>query len=312
MKNIVQTRFGGPEVLEMVESPRPTRMFTDVLLKVHAASINPVDLLVRSGAFPLLGEPPFTLGWDVSGVVEEVEVGTTRFKVGDAVFGMPLFSLAANGYAEYVTAPARQLWRKPSRLSHLEAAALPMAGLTALQALSDIANVQPGQRVLIHGAGGGVGHVAVQIAKAMGAEVIATASAGKHDFVQSLGADRLIDYNKVDFTDVVSGADVVFDLVGQGHAQRSLEVLKPGGIVVTALGLSHADMPALAVGQGRRFSSVVVEPDGAGLARLCAWVESGQLTPHVGATFDLHEAGLAHAMLEKGSQQGKVVLRLAD
>jgi NADPH:quinone reductase-like Zn-dependent oxidoreductase len=310
MKSVIQNRFGGPEVLEVAETPRPTRRFTETLLRVHAASINPVDLLTRSGAFPLLGQAPFVLGWDLSGVVEEIEVGSTRFKVGDEVFGMPLFPRAAGAYAEYAAAPSRQLWLKPARLSHVQAAALPMAGLTSLHALDDIARLQAGQRVLIHGAGGGVGHIAVQIAKAMGAEVIATASASKHDFLGSLGVDRLIDYKSEDFTRVVNDVDVVFDLVGQGYAQRSLQVLKPGGIVVTALGLSHAEMPALAAAAGRRFSSVAVEPDGAGLERLSQWVDSGQLTPHVSATFSLREAGLAHALVAEGRSHGKVVLDL--
>lgn len=311
MKSIVQNRFGGPEVLELAEVPGPKRQFTEVLLKVHAAGINPVELLTRNGVFPLLGQPPFTLGWDLSGVIEEIEVGSTRFRVGDEVFGMPLFPRAANAYAEYAAAPSRQLWRKPDRLSHVEAAALPMAGLTSLQAFDDIAQLQPGQRVLIHGGGGGVGHIAVQIAKAMGAEVIATASAAKHDFVKRLGADRLIDYKTVDFTTVVTDVDVVFDLVGNGYAHRSLQVLKLGGIVVTAQGLTHADMPALAVEAGRRFSSVAVEADGAGLKRLADWVDNGQLTPHVSATFSLQDASLAHALLAKGNSQGKVVLEIS-
>ncbi|WP_431101213.1 NADP-dependent oxidoreductase [Roseateles noduli] len=310
MKGVIQDRFGAPDVLQVAEAPRPTRLFTEVLLKVHAASINRVDLLVRSGVFPLLGKPPFILGWDLSGVVEEVELGSTRFKVGDEVFGMPLFPRAANAYSEYTAAPSRQLWLKPASLTHVQAAALPMAGLTALQALDDIAKLQAGQRVLILGAGGGVGHIAVQIAKALGAEVFATASAAKHDFVKSLGADHLIDYKTTDFASVVSDADVVFDIVGGDNAQRSLQVLKPGGIVVTTEGLSTGNMPALAASVGRRFSSVAVEADGAGLERLVGWVNSGQLNPHVSATFSLKDAALAHALVAKGDTQGKVVLDL--
>jgi len=312
MKSLIQHRVGGPDVLELHDVPKPARNFTEVLVKVHAAAINSVDLLVRSGAFPLLGAPPFGPGWDVSGVVEEVDVGSTRFEVGDAVFGMPLFPRAVSAYSEYVAVPSRQLWKKPARLSHAQAAALPMVGLTALQALSDIAHVQRGQRVLIHGGGGGLGHVAVQIAKALGAYVIATASAAKYDFVRSLGADQVIDYRSVDFTGLLSDIDVVFDTVGHGYAERSLRVLKPDGIVVTSMGLSNGHMPALAAAAGRRFSSVAVEPHGAGLQRLAAWVDAGLLTPHVSHELALADGARAHALVEQGSTQGKVVLRIAS
>lgn len=311
MKSLIQHSVGGPEVLELTDVPKPVRNFTEVLLRVHAASINPIDWLVRAGHIPLLGAAPFTPGWDVSGVVEEIEVGSTRFKVGDEVFGMPLFPRAANAYAEYVAVPSRQLWLKPARLSHVQAAALPMVGLTALQALSEIAQVQPGHRVLIHGGGGGVGHVAVQIAKVLGAYVIATASAGKHDFVLSLGADQVIDYKITDFTEVLSDIDVAFDTVGNGYAERSLSVLKPNGIVVTSMGLSHAHMPALAAASGFRFSSIAVEPDGAGLQQLATWVELGQLMPHVSHELPLSSGAQAHALVEQGSTLGKVVLRIA-
>lgn len=310
MKSLMQYRVGGPEVLELVEVPKPARNFTEVLVRVHAVSINPVDLMVRSGDFPLLGEVPFVPGWDVSGVIEEVDTGSTRFNVGDEVFGMPLFPRAV-GYAEYVAAPSRHFWKKPARLTHVQAAALPLVGLTALQALTEIAQVKPGHRVLIHGGGGGLGHVAIQIAKALGAYVITTASVGKHDFVRSLGADEAIDYQSVDFTAVLSDVDVALDTVGNGYAERSLSVLKPGGIVVTALGLIHGHLPALAAAAGRRFSSVAVEPDNAGMQQLAAWVESGQLTPHVSHEFPLSEGAKAHALVGQGSTQGKVVLRIA-
>lgn len=310
MKSLMQYRVGGPEVLELVEVPKPARNFTEVLVRVHAVSINPVDLMVRSGDFPLLGEVPFVPGWDVSGVIEEVDTGSTRFNVGDEVFGMPLFPRAV-GYAEYVAAPSRHFWKKPARLTHVQAAALPLVGLTALQALTEIAQVKPGHRELIHGGGGGLGHVAIQIAKALGAYVITTASVGKHDFVRSLGADEVIDYQSVDFTAVLSDVDVALDTVGNGYAERSLSVLKPGGIVVTALGLIHGHLPALAAAAGRRFSSVAVEPDNAGMQQLAAWVESGQLTPHVSHEFPLSEGAKAHALVGQGSTQGKVVLRIA-
>jgi NADPH:quinone reductase-like Zn-dependent oxidoreductase len=188
MRAIIQKTFGGPEVLQLVDdAPKPAPGPTQVLVRVRATSVNPVELFVRSGAFPLLGKPPFVLGWDVCGVVEQVDPGVHRFKVGDEVYGMPYFPAAAGANAEYLVAPARQLARKPGGISLEEAAALPLVGLTAWHALVEIAQLQAGQRVLIHGAGGGLGHVAVQLAKHLGAEVVGTASATKHDFLRGLG-----------------------------------------------------------------------------------------------------------------------------
>ncbi|HJW12971.1 MAG TPA: NADP-dependent oxidoreductase [Albitalea sp.] len=322
MQAIVQHAFGGPQVLELAELPRPRPMAGEVLVRQRATSVNPVDLYVRSGVFALIGQPPLTLGWDVSGIVEEPGPGTSRFAVGDEVFGMPRFPRAANAYAEYVAAPASQLARKPARISHEEAAALPLAGLTAWQALHDVAMLQPGQRVLIHGAGGGVGHLAVQIAKALGAEVTATASAAKHAFVRSLGADRVIDYRTEDFAERLAGLDVVLDLVGHSTAERSLNVLREGGLLVTAVERMNTSLAELASQQGRRFAGVAVEADGTGMARLAELVEAGRLRAHVERVFALSEAAAAHQWLgEVGesnrwmpgrSTQGKLVLRISD
>lgn len=220
MKSITQRSFGGPEVFELTEADRPQPLPTEVLIRVDAIGVNPVDAMIRTGALPLFGSPPFTLGWEVSGVVEEVDPGTNRFRPGDEVYGMPLFPRPGNAYAEYVTAPARQLAHKPATLDHVHAAALPLVGLTAWQSLVDIAAVTAGQRVLIHGAGGGVGHVAVQIAKALGAHVIGTASAAKLDFVRGLGADEVLDYAAVDFAASVREVDVVLELVGGDYGEQ--------------------------------------------------------------------------------------------
>ena len=182
-------------------------------MRVAAAGVNPVDWKVRArGGF--LGEPPFTVGWDVAGTVEALGGGVTRFAVGDRVFGMPRFPRAAAAYAEYVTSPSRQLARTPEGLSDVEAAALPLAGLTAWQALVETADVQPGQRVLVLGAAGGVGHLAVQIAKARGAYVIGTARSPKHGFLAELGADEAIDYSLDPVEEAVGDIDVVLDLIG--------------------------------------------------------------------------------------------------
>jgi NADPH:quinone reductase-like Zn-dependent oxidoreductase len=307
MLAITQRTFGGPEVLEADEVPAPQALPTEVLVRVKAIGVNPVEAIIRSGGFPLLGDPPFILGWDISGVVEEVVPGTTRFAPGDEVYGMPFFPRPANAYAEYLAAPSRQLALKPSTLDHAHAAALPMVGLTAWQSLVDVADVQSGQRVLIHGAAGGVGHVAVQIAKHRGAHVIATASAGKHDFVRGLGADELIDYQAVDFARELSDVDVVLDSIGGAYGERSLAVLRPDGLLVTLIDRSNSELAARVHAAGRRFAGVSVEPDHVGLERLAELVDAGHLRPHVEHTVPFREAGRAHALLET-HLKGKVVL----
>src|SRR5262245_2342907 len=193
MRIVVQESTGGPEVLKLAERPSRKPGSGEILVSVKAAAINPVDIAVRSGAYPLLGEPPFTVGWDISGTVANLGEGVTGIAVGDEIYGMPRFPKQAAAYAEEVVAPASEVAPKPRALSHEQAAALPLAGLTAWQGLVRGAGLAKGQRVLIHGAGGGVGHLAVQIAKALGATVLATASTGKVGFVRSLGADEVID-----------------------------------------------------------------------------------------------------------------------
>jgi NADPH:quinone reductase-like Zn-dependent oxidoreductase len=279
-----------------------------VLVKVVAAGVNPVDTHIRSGQFPQFGRPPFRLGWDVAGVVEDLEPGVTRFAVGDEVYGMPFFPRPGNAYAEYVAAPSRQLARKPRGLDHVHAAALPLAGLTAWQGLVDTARVGPDQRVLVHAAGGGVGHLAVQIAKARGAYVVATASAAKHGFVTALGADEVIDYRAVDFSTVVKDVDVVLDSVGGDTADRSIEVLRPDGLLLTIVGRRDDALAARVKTAGRRFAGIAVEPNYAGLEALTTLVEAGKLQVHVHETFPLEQADKAHRLVEMGSVTGKVVL----
>ncbi|MCX4734618.1 NADP-dependent oxidoreductase [Streptomyces sp. NBC_01363] len=305
MRAVFQKSFGGPEVLEVAETERPKPLPGEVLVKVHASAVNPVDVFVRSGAFPLLGEPPFGVGWDISGVVEEAGPGA-RFEVGDEVYGMPFFPRAATGYAEYVAAPSRQVARKPASLDHVHAAAIPLAALTAWQGLVQAAVVKAGDRVLIHRAAGGVGHFAVQIAKAHGALVIAMASPARHDFVRGLGANEVIDYQTTDFTEAVKDADVVFDSTAQGDL--SLGVLRPGGVLISIV--EHAD-PELAVrveAAGRRFAGISVEPDYAALEAIADLVDAGLIRPHVEETFPLEEAGKAHELVASGHVRGKIVL----
>ncbi len=306
MRAVIFRSHGGPEVLQIADVERPKLLPTEVLVRVRAAGINPVEGYIRSGAFPL-SEPPEILGWDISGVVEEVSPGVNRFAPGDEVFGMPFFPRPARAYAEYVAAPSRQLARKPARLSHEEAAALPLAGLTAWQALVDIAKLQAGQRVLIHAGGGGVGHLAVQIARALGAHVVATASASKLDLVRSLGADEVIDYRATDFTSAARDIEVVLELVGGDYGARSIDVLRPGGLLVTAVERTSVQLAARVEKAGRRFAGVAVEPDHVGLEQLAALVDQGRLRPHLAASFPLAEAGRAHALLGR-STTGKIVL----
>jgi len=307
MRAIRQESFGGPEVLKLVEIERPEPLGTEVLVRVHAAGVNPVDWKTRAGR-GFLRNPPFTVGWDVSGVVEAVGFGVTRFAPGDAVYGMPWFPRQAAAYAEYVVAPSRQLARKPADLSHLQAAGLPLAGLTAWQALVDTAGVEPGARVLVHAAAGGVGHLAVQVAKARGAYVIGTAGAPKHDFVRGLGADEVVDYTRTDFAVVTGDIDVVLDLVGPDTALRSLEVLKPGGLLIPVAGGLRPQMAARAAERRIRVAPLLVEPDGSGLEALGALAASGRLRVEVEATHPLAGAAEAHALGEGGHTRGKIVL----
>ncbi|HEY0986450.1 MAG TPA: NADP-dependent oxidoreductase [Kofleriaceae bacterium] len=308
MRAIVQRSFGAPEVLEVTEVDRPTPLPSEIVVRVQAIGLNPVEAIVRAGVFPLIGQPPFILGWDVSGVVEEVVPGVNRFRRGDEVFGMPFFPRAANAYAEYVAAPSRQFARKPAKIDHVHAAALPLAGLTAWQSLIDTADLQAGQRILIHGAAGGVGHLAVQIAKSRGAYVIGTASAGKHEFVRGLGADEMIDYRAVDFAERVRDVDVVFEVIGGDYAMRSVRVLKPGGLLITAVERSNAALAAAVEKAGRRFAGITVEPDQVGLEAMARLVDAGRLKIHVDRVFPMTEIAAAHALLEAGHLKGKLVV----
>lgn len=307
MRTITQQTLGGPEVLTVVDTPEPRPIPGEVLVRVKAIGLNPLEARLRAGEFPLIGRPPFVLGWDISGVVEEAPQ-TWRFRPGDEVFGMPLFPRAASAYAEVVAAPALHLARKPASLSHVEASALPVVGLTAWQGLVDLGGVTEGDRVLVHGGGGGVGHVAIQIAKALGAYVIATAGGSKRAFVEGLGADEVIDYTAVDFSEAVRDVDVVLDTIGGDTAERSLGVLRPGGHLVTAVAEEDTALAAAYEAAGIRFSGIAVDPDPVALRGLVALVEQGRLRVHVQETFPFERVADAHRLLEGGHLQGKLVL----
>ncbi|UWZ59532.1 NADP-dependent oxidoreductase [Dactylosporangium aurantiacum] len=310
MRAIGQDEFGGPEVLRVMEVDRPEPGISEVLVRVHATGVNPTDLWHR-GSGGLLGTT-VRLGWDLSGVVQEVGLGVTWLRPGDEVFGMPRLPEAAGTYADYVTAPARHLARKPAGLSHVEAAGLGLAGLTAWQALVDTAEVRAGQRVLIHAAAGGVGHLAVQIAKARGAYVIGTASAAKHELVRGLGADEVIDYTAVRFEDVATDLDVVVDPIGGEYGPRSLGALRPGGVLVSLASPAEAYLADEARERGRRAGFLLVQPDHAGLRSLAELVERGQLRVVVDTVLPLEDVAKAHDLVATGRSAGKVVLTVSD
>jgi NADPH:quinone reductase-like Zn-dependent oxidoreductase len=312
MRAVRQAAWGGLEELELVEADRPRVLPTEILVRVHAAGVNPVDVFTREGrAYVRALSLPYVPGWDVSGVVEAVGYGVTRFAVGDAVFGMPWFPRQGGTYAEYVSAPARHFAHKPDGLTHEEAASLPLAGLSAWQMLNDIAAVRPGQKVLVNAAAGGVGHLAVQIAKAHGAEVTAIASTPKHAFVRSLGADAVIDYTSQDPAKVLRGFDVVIELIGGETCLSLLRTLRPGGLLVSAQAAWAPGLQEEAGRLGVRASWYLVEPDAKGLEALATLVADGKLRPHVQDVFPLEAARDAQALVASGRTQGKVVLSVA-
>ncbi|MFF3413974.1 NADP-dependent oxidoreductase [Streptomyces sp. NPDC002698] len=307
MRAISQTVLGGPEVLEEVTLERPSPRPNEILVRVRAAGVNPTDWKHReNGGF--LGEPPFVLGWDVSGVVEATGIGVAALQPGDEVFGMLPYPYGHGSHAEYVTGPARAFTRKPSVIDHTQAAALPLVSLTAWQALTERAGVRPGQRVLIHAAAGGVGHVAVQIAKSLGAYVIGTASAGKHDFLRSIGVDEPVDYTSVDFSEAVRDVDVVLDTVGGDTGLRSLRVLRPGGVVVSILPVGSDAFYEEAERLGVRAVRMLVDADQTGMRAVADLVEKGALRATVAETFPLADAAKAHALGDTGRTTGKLVL----
>ncbi|MFI1742587.1 NADP-dependent oxidoreductase [Streptomyces sioyaensis] len=307
MRAISQDVLGGPEVLQEVEVARPEPGPSEVLVRVHAAGVNPTDWKHREqGVF--LGQPPFVLGWDVSGVVEAVGTGVTLFKPGDEVFGMLPYPYGVGSHAEYVTGPARAFARKPATIDHVQAGALPLAALTAWQALVDTAAIRAGDRVLIHAAAGGVGHLAVQIAKARGAYVIGTASAAKHAFVRDLGADEVVDYQQADFAEVVHDVDVVLDTIGGEYQLRSLRTLRRGGLLVSILPFPAQGLAEEADRLGMRTELLLVEADHTGMKVIAELAEGGALRAAIAGTFPMAQAVQAHELGETNRTTGKLVL----
>ena len=306
MQAISQDELGGPEVLKSITVEVPKPGIGEILIHVHAASVNPADIMNRqAGVFS--GRPPFILGWDVSGTVEATGPGVTIHQPGDEVFGMLPFPHGHGAYAQYAVGPARAFVPKPDRLDHIQAAAIPLAGLTAWQALVDTARIGEGTRVLINGASGGVGHFAVQIAKDRGAHVIGVASTAHIDFVRTLGADEVIDHTTTDFHQAVDNLDVVLELIGGDSPAKALDVLKPGGILVSTLPPTLAPIGQGARKRGIRLAGLFVEADRLSLTALADLAAIEGLVPTVAATFPLDQAGIAQSTK---SGPGKTVLTL--
>jgi len=290
------------------EAAKPEPKGRDIRVAVKAISANPVDYKVRKRAAPPEGEIKI-LGFDAAGIVDAVGPDVTLFKPGDEVFGMLPYPFGVGAHAEYAVGPARAFAFKPASIDHVTAGALPLAALTAWQALNDTAHLQAGQRVLIHAAAGGVGHLAVQIAKASGAYVIGTASERNHDLVRSLGADEVIDYTATDFTAAASDIDVVLDPIAGDYSARSLRVLRKGGILVSLLPFAP-DIPDEAASLGVRAEVMLVEYDHQGMTVIADLVTRGKLRPVIAATFPLADAAKAHVRGETGHVAGKIVLTM--
>lgn len=307
MRKIVQSVLGGPEALELAEAPDPAPGEGETLVAVAAAGINPVDVAFRSGAFPMLPELPFTLGWDIAGTVVSSGPGAGRFAPGTRVFGMPRFPKEAGGYASMIAAPEAELAATPGAWSDAQAAAVPLAGLTAWQGLVVAGGIAEGQSVLITAAAGGVGHLAVQIAAALGATVTASASAGKHAALKGWGAAETLDYAAEAPEAKGARFDLVFDAFGGETSQRLLPALKPGGTLVCLRDPSAAAREAAEAG-GKTIRRIGVRPNGPQLEELAKLGAAGRLTPQVARTFPLAEAGAAQAFLAEAKPVGKVVL----
>ncbi|HCF27656.1 MAG TPA: NADPH:quinone reductase [Cyanobacteria bacterium UBA11049] len=308
MKAVRMHSYGGSEVLIYEDVPQPQPAKDEVLIRVHAAGVNPVDWKIRNGyGKETFGHHlPHILGCDLAGVVESVGSEVKRLKPGDAVYGYT--SLRREGtYGEFIVAKESEVTLKPTSLDFIQAAAVPVGALTSWQALFDIAHLTNGQKVLIHAAAGGVGSMAVQLAKAKGAYVIGTASARNADFVRQLGVDEVVDYQTTRFEDAVNDVDVVFDTVGGETQERSFQVLKQGGMLVSA-----ASPPSESAGtaSGVRVAMVGVQPSAVQLDEITTLINSGKVKPFVETVLPLSEVRQAHELSESGRTRGKIVLQV--
>jgi NADPH:quinone reductase-like Zn-dependent oxidoreductase len=307
MKAVCIHSFGGPEVLKLESVDVPQPKDDEVLIKVHAASVNPVDYKIRAGTYPPVKEQqlPKILGRDVSGTIERCGRAVRDLHEGDAVYA--LLDGSSGGYAEYVAIKADLCSPKPKQLDYPEAAAIPLAGLTAWQGLFDEGNLNAGQRVLIHGGAGGVGHLAIQFAKAKGATVCTTVSPQDVEFARSLGADEIVDYKSERFEDTLHDVDLVFDLVAGDTQERSWTVLKDGGTVVSTLARPSESK---ARQHHARAAHYVAHPDAAELREIGSLIDAGKVKPHISATYSLDHAAEAQQRVERDHPHGKVVLEV--
>jgi NADPH:quinone reductase-like Zn-dependent oxidoreductase len=310
MKAIRMHSYGGPEVLRYEDAPRPQIRKGEVLIRVHAAGVNPLDWKVRAGLLngSVQHKLPLIPGWDVSGVVDEVGPGVSRFKKGEEVFAMSDPNRDGS-YADYIAVHEATIARKPKSLFHVHAAATPVAALTAWRSLFDLGHLQSGQRILIHGGSGGVGHFAVQLAKWKGAHVLATASTNNQELLRSLGADETIDYTTQEFEDVAHKIDMVLDTIGGATLERSWPVLKKGGVLIS---LVQPPSQENANQFGVRGMMCSVQPDGAQLSKIAKLIDSGKLRPTIDRILPLSEARRAHELSQNGHVHGKIVLRVKD
>jgi NADPH:quinone reductase-like Zn-dependent oxidoreductase len=297
--------FGAADVVTLDDVPKPQPKRDEVLVKVHAASVNPVDYKIRSGQYPKVQREqlPMTLGRDVAGVVERCGEAVTSCKKGDSVYAM--LDGGSGGYAEYAIVKEHDLAKKPKSLDYREAAAVPLAALTAWQGLFDHGKLESGQHVLIHGGAGGVGHFAIQFAKEKGATVSTTVASEDVDFVHELGVDRAIDYRNERFEDRVRDVDLVLDLVGGDAQERSWNVLRESGALISTLSQPSQDK---ARARGARGENYLSQPNAAELREIAQLIDAGKVAPHVDAVYDLSEAASAQRRLEDGHVRGKVVI----
>ncbi|HEY3729902.1 MAG TPA: NADP-dependent oxidoreductase [Steroidobacteraceae bacterium] len=307
MKAAVIHSFGPPEVIQTEEIAIPSPGEDEVLVRVRAVSVNPVDYKVRSGHYPAVKEDrlPLTLGRDVAGTVERCGKAARQFKPGDSVYAM--LDRDHGGYAEYVIVKERDLAAKPERLDYTEAAAVPLAAMTAWQGLFDHGQLKSGQRVLIHGGAGGVGHFAIQFAKAKGATVATTVSKDDVDFARELGADQAIDYTSERFEDSVQDIDLVFDLVAGETQDRSWAVIKHGGTMISTLAKPSDEK---ARDHGARAQNYQAQPNADELKQITTLIDQGKVKPHIQAVFPFTEIPEAQQHLEHSHVQGKIVVEL--
>jgi NADPH:quinone reductase-like Zn-dependent oxidoreductase len=314
--NAVTFTEGGVENLTVESIERPEPRPTEVLVRVDAVGVNPIDWRTRSGGGMYANfdpSAPMVLGWDVAGIVEEIGAGVTRFRKGERVFGMPRFPNPASAYAEFVVAPSRQLTRIPEGVADLAAAAVPLSGLTAYQAIVDTLHVGQGDRVLIHGAGGNVGQLAVQIAKARRAEVWATEVSGRQDVLEGLAVDHAVNSDDDDFADVAADMNAVLDLVGSdGSSVRALRTLSDGGRLVVLSSPNDLPSEEQLAEANVRGTWMLVEPDYAGLDALAAMLSYGLLKISLAETRPLGEIGALHTIGEAGDTPGRLVATAWD